>query len=86
MFHVQVYRAVLSITNKKEFLKQLENIVEGVKLSKRNVDGRLQAQKQKRDQFYTTLQGYTEQQRHYVFAVRQLGIECKKHENILGQS
>lgn len=75
----------MSAAGKEEFLKQLEGIVEGVRQSKKKVETRLSSEKQKRDQLSYTLQGFIEQQRKYVAAVRQLSIECKKHEGLLAQ-
>lgn len=77
--------ALMSHSSKEEFLKQLENILEGVKLSKRKVDARLASEKQRRDELSQTLQSFIEQQRKYVAAVRQLGIECRRHESLLTQ-
>lgn len=66
-------------------MKQLENILDAVHQSKKKVEARLMNEKQKRDQLSQTLQGFIEQQRKYVAAVRQLSIECRKHELLLSQ-
>lgn len=56
-----------------------------VRQSKKKVETRLLNEKQKRDQLSQTLQGFIEQQRKYVAAVRQLSIECRKYELLLAQ-
>ncbi|XP_015834101.2 coiled-coil domain-containing protein 93 [Tribolium castaneum] len=77
--------AVLSASGKDEFLKQFQNIVEGVKQSKEKVERKLLDEKRKRDQLSAALQVLIEQQRKYVAATRQLSIECKKHEALLAE-
>lgn len=66
-------------------MKQLESILDSVQQSKRKVEARLLNEKQKRDVLSQTLQGFIEQQRKYVAAVRQLSIECRRHEMLLAQ-
>lgn len=74
-----------SSSGREEFLKQLENIVEGVKQSKNKIEQKLSEEKQKRDQLSNVLQGHIDVQRRYVSAIRQLSIECKKYEALLTQ-
>lgn len=78
-------RAIQSAAGREEFLKQLESILDIVRQSKKKVEARLLNEKQKRDQLSQTLQGFIEQQRKYVAAIRQLSIECRKHELLLAQ-
>ncbi|XP_044254005.1 coiled-coil domain-containing protein 93 [Tribolium madens] len=77
--------AMLSASGKEEFLKQFQNIVEGVKHSKEKVERKLVDEKRKRDQLSAALQVLIEQQRKYVAAIRQLSIECKKHEALVAE-
>ncbi|KAF5276525.1 hypothetical protein FQA39_LY06594 [Lamprigera yunnana] len=77
--------AISSNSGKEEFLKQLESIVKSVIQSKVKIESRLHEEKLKRDDLCNTLHGLVEQQRKYVAAVRQLSIECKKHETLLSQ-
>ncbi|KAK4877554.1 hypothetical protein RN001_010060 [Aquatica leii] len=77
--------AISSNSGKDEFLKQLELIVNGVKQSKAKIETKLNEEKFKRDELCNTLHCLVEQQRRYVTAVRQLSIECKKHESLLSQ-
>lgn len=76
---------MLSASGREEFLKQFQNIVEGVKQSKEKVERKLLDEKKKRDQLSATLQILIEQQRKYVAAIRQLSIECKRHEALLSE-
>ncbi|XP_018569500.1 coiled-coil domain-containing protein 93 isoform X2 [Anoplophora glabripennis] len=78
--------AVRSSGGKEEFLKQFQNIVDSVRQSKFKVERKLIEERQKRDQLGYTLQGLVELQRKYVAAVRQLSVECRKHEAVLAQS
>jgi hypothetical protein len=77
--------AIISSYGKEEFLKQFQNIIEGVTQSKEKVQKQLLDEKRKRDQLSSSLQILIEQQRKYVTAVRQLSIECKKHEILLSR-
>lgn len=74
---------MMSSSSKEEFIKQLENIVEGVRQSKMKVERKLAEEKEQRDKLSHNLQSLVEQQRRYVAAVRQLSIECRRHEALL---
>ncbi|XP_063925320.1 coiled-coil domain-containing protein 93 [Zophobas morio] len=77
--------AVLSSGGKDEFLQQFQGVIEGVKQSKKKVEKQVMDERRKRDQLSSMLQVLVEQQRKYVAAVRELSIECKKHEILLAQ-
>ncbi|CAH1970706.1 unnamed protein product [Acanthoscelides obtectus] len=77
--------AMSSSSGKEEFLLQFQNIVDSVRQSKMKVEHRLNEEKKKRDELSSTLQGLVELQRKYVAAVRQLSLECQKHEVLLAQ-
>ncbi|XP_025829146.1 coiled-coil domain-containing protein 93 [Agrilus planipennis] len=77
--------ALVSNSAKEEFLRQLENIVAGVKQSRCKVESKLVEEKHKRDELTYSLQSLVDQQRRYVSVVRQLGVECRKHEILLSQ-
>lgn len=66
---------------KEEFLKQFESIIENVKSSRAKVDKRLNEERRRRDQLTYKMQALTDLQRKYAAAVKQLSIECRKHEN-----
>lgn len=57
--------------------------MEGVKKSKQKVENQVTDEKKKRDQLSSVLHVLTEHQRKYVAAVKQLSIECRKHEALI---
>ncbi|CAG9860217.1 unnamed protein product [Phyllotreta striolata] len=75
--------AMTSWKSKEEFLDQFQNIIENVRSSKSKIEQKLETEKQTRDQLSNTLHGLVEQQRKYVMAIKQLGVECKKQENLI---
>ncbi|XP_015185941.1 PREDICTED: coiled-coil domain-containing protein 93 isoform X2 [Polistes dominula] len=77
--------AMASTSGKKQFLKQFEAIVAGVKRNKSMVEKRCADEKNRRDDLSQQLVMLIEQQRKYVVAVRQLTIECRKNEALLAQ-
>ncbi|XP_043485643.1 coiled-coil domain-containing protein 93 isoform X1 [Polistes fuscatus] len=77
--------AMASTSGKKQFLKQFEAIVAGVKRNKSMVEKRCADEKNRRDDLSQQLVTLIEQQRKYVVAVRQLTIECRKNEALLAQ-
>lgn len=70
---------------KDEFLSQLESVLDTISQTRKKVEIRLGEEKSKRDEMSKHLQALIEQQRKYVVAVRQLSIECKRHESLLVQ-
>ncbi|KAI4487917.1 hypothetical protein M0802_011679 [Mischocyttarus mexicanus] len=77
--------AMASTSGKKQFLKQFEAIVAGVKRNKSMVEKRCADEKNRRDDLSQQLITLIEQQRKYVAAVIQLTIECRKNEALLAQ-
>lgn len=77
--------AMQSVSGKDEFLRQFEAIVESVKLTKAKVEQKCQEERRHRDVLSQKLLGLIDQQRRYVAAVRQLGIECRKNEILFTQ-
>lgn len=78
--------AMKSASGKEEFLLQFQDIVDKVRLSKLKEEQKVNQEKAKRDEFSNTLLALVELQRKYVTAVRQLSVECKKHEIMLTQN
>lgn len=72
--------ALISSKSKEEFLEQFQNIIENVRSSKSKAEQKLDKEKQTRDQLSDTLHSLVEQQRKYVAAIKQLGVECRKQE------
>lgn len=77
--------AMRTTLGKEEFITQLQNILDGVHQSKMKVEHKLIQEKQERDHLSLILQSLVEQQRKYVAAIRQLSVECQKHEALHGQ-
>ena len=59
-------RAILSASNREQFLKQLEQIVEGVQQSRTKIDKRQQEEKSKRDVLNIQLAQLIEKARQYA--------------------
>lgn len=75
--------AISSSNSKNEFLKQMEFVADWYKNSKQKIESKLEEEKSKRDHLRNTLQTLIEQHRKYVVALKQLSIECRKHEALL---
>ncbi|XP_056644127.1 coiled-coil domain-containing protein 93 [Diorhabda sublineata] len=75
--------AMMSAKGKAEFLDQFQNIVENVRQTKLKSEQKLNREKQTRDQLSAMLQGLVELQRKYVTAIKQLDLECRKHETLI---
>lgn len=75
--------AMMSTKGKAEFLDQFQNIVENIRQTKLKSEQKLNREKQTRDQLSATLQGLVEHQRKYVTAIKQLDLECRKHESLI---
>uniref|UniRef100_A0A6P7F8X4 Coiled-coil domain-containing protein 93 n=1 Tax=Diabrotica virgifera virgifera TaxID=50390 RepID=A0A6P7F8X4_DIAVI len=75
--------AMKSSKGKDEFLEQFQNIVENVCQSKLKAEQKLNREKQTRDQLSTALHVLVEHQRRYATAIKQLGLEYRKHEMLI---
>ena len=74
-----------SENSKEEFLKQLENIVGSLTHSRIRIEQRVTEEHCKRDQLSDTLHSLIDLQRRYFNVVKELSLECKKHETLLVQ-
>ncbi|XP_011312093.1 coiled-coil domain-containing protein 93 isoform X1 [Fopius arisanus] len=77
--------AMASVSGKEQFLKQFEAIISGVKRNREKVEKKCAEEKERRFNLNKDLVTLVEQQRKYVAAVRQLTIECRKNEALLGR-
>lgn len=68
---------------KGEFIIQFQNIFDSIHQSKIKVEQKLIEEKEKRDHLSILLQRCIEQQRKYAGSIRQLAVECSKHEILL---
>ncbi|XP_014225504.1 coiled-coil domain-containing protein 93 [Trichogramma pretiosum] len=78
-------QAMSSSSSREQFIKQFELIVEGVRRNKEKLEKRRTEEICRRDALSRQLVTLMEQQRKYVAAVRQLTIECRNNELLLGR-
>lgn len=83
--HDNFTQAMSSPANKEQFLKQFEQIVEGVKQNKEKVEKRKQEEKMKRDRFNDEHLDLIEKQRLYFKTVKDFKEECRKNEILLSK-
>ncbi|XP_071102764.1 coiled-coil domain-containing protein 93-like isoform X1 [Haliotis cracherodii] len=81
--HDNFSQAMASQTNKDQFLKQFEQIVEGVKGNRAKVEKKKQEEKMKRDRLNDDYLNLVEQQRLYFKTVKDFKEECRKNETLL---
>ncbi len=74
-----------SSANKDQFLKQLEQIVAGVKQNKTKVEKKKQEEKMRRDQLNDNYLDLVGKQRLYFKTVRDFKEECRKSEILLSK-
>jgi hypothetical protein len=73
-------QAMASASGREQFLKQFEQIVEGVKQNRMKVEKRKQEEKMKRDQLNDSYMEFTEKQRLYFKTVKDFQEECRRNE------
>lgn len=73
-------QAMASQSNRDQFLKQFEQIVEGVKQNRAKVERRKQEEKMKRDELNDKVLEHVEKQRLYFKTVKDFQEECRKNE------
>lgn len=78
-------QAMSSASNRDQFLKQFEQIVEGVKQNRAKVERRKQEEKMKRDELNDKLLEHIEKQRLYFKTVKDFQEECRKNEILLSK-
>ncbi|KAL4222275.1 Coiled-coil domain-containing protein 93 [Mactra antiquata] len=84
--HENFSQAMSSPANKEQFLKQFEQIVDGVKNNKSKVERKKQEEKMKRDQLNDTYLDLVEKQRLYFKTVKDFQEECRKNEVLLSKA
>ncbi|XP_066152519.1 coiled-coil domain-containing protein 93 isoform X2 [Euwallacea fornicatus] len=77
--------AMESFSGKEDFLKQLHNIVEGLKQNRHKIEKQVSEEKRKRDVMAANFQSLLELQRAYASAVKQLSLECRNYETLLAR-
>ncbi|CAH1238702.1 CCDC93 [Branchiostoma lanceolatum] len=83
--HDNFEQAMSSAANKEQFLKQLEQIVDGIKQNKNKVEKKKQEEKMRRDQFNDTFLDLVDKQRVYFKTVKDFQEECRKNEILLAK-
>ncbi|XP_070210821.1 coiled-coil domain-containing protein 93-like isoform X2 [Littorina saxatilis] len=81
--HDNFKQAMSTPANKEQFLKQFEQIVEGIKQNRAKVERKRQEEKMKRDQLSDQYLDLVEKQRHYFKTVKDFKEECRKNEILL---
>ncbi|XP_023931883.1 coiled-coil domain-containing protein 93-like [Lingula anatina] len=83
--HDNFSQAMSSPANKEQFLKQFEQIVEGVKQNRAKMDKKKQEEKMRRDQLNDQYLDLIEKQRQYFKTVKDFKEECRKNEILLAK-
>ncbi|XP_064647994.1 coiled-coil domain-containing protein 93-like isoform X2 [Lineus longissimus] len=83
--HDNFTQAMSSAANKEQFLKQFEQIVEGIKQNRIKVEKKKQDEKMRRDALNDQHLDLVEKQRLYFKTVKEFKEECRKNEMILNQ-
>lgn len=76
---------MLNLHAKEQFVKQFEEIVEGVRQTKVKVKTKCEDEKAKRDALNSQLISLVEQQRRYAAAMRQFTKDCERNEQLMAQ-
>ncbi|CAH1789545.1 unnamed protein product [Owenia fusiformis] len=83
--HDNFAQAMSSQANKEQFLKQMENIVDGVKQNRLKVEKKRQLEKSRRDELNDEYLDLVEKQRLYFKTVKDFKEECRKNEILLSK-
>ncbi|KAK7484910.1 hypothetical protein BaRGS_00023830 [Batillaria attramentaria] len=83
--HDNFKQAMSSPANKEQFLKQFEQIVEGIKQNREKVEKKRQEEKMRRDQLSDQYLDLIEKQRLYFKTVKDFKEECRKNEILLSK-
>uniref|UniRef100_A0A9J8D6J3 Coiled-coil domain-containing protein 93 n=1 Tax=Cyprinus carpio carpio TaxID=630221 RepID=A0A9J8D6J3_CYPCA len=80
-----VSRAMASSGSKEQFLRQMEQIVEGIKQSRIKMEKKRQENKMRRDQLNDEYLELLDKQRLYFKTVKDFKEECRKNEMLLSK-
>ncbi|GAB1608706.1 coiled-coil domain-containing protein 93-like isoform X1 [Argonauta hians] len=83
--HENFAQAMTSSATKEQFLRQMEQIVEGVKQNRLKVEKKKQEEKMKRDQLNDQYLELIDSQRLYFKTVKDFQEECRKNEILLSK-
>ncbi|XP_044071643.1 coiled-coil domain-containing protein 93 [Siniperca chuatsi] len=83
--HDNFQQAMSSSTAKEQFLRQMEQIVEGIKQSRIKMEKKKQENKMRRDQLNDEYLELLDKQRLYFKTVKDFKEECRKNEMLLSK-
>ncbi|XP_051891079.1 coiled-coil domain-containing protein 93 [Pristis pectinata] len=81
--HDNFQQAMASPTTREQFLRQMEQIVEGIKQNRMKLEKKKQENKMRRDQLNDEYLELLEKQRLYFKTVKEFKEECRKNEMLL---
>nr|XP_034985954.1 coiled-coil domain-containing protein 93-like [Zootoca vivipara] len=79
------FRAMASSGARDQFLRQMEQIVEGIKQNRMKMEKKKQENKMRRDQLNDEYLELLEKQRLYFKTVKEFKEECRKNEMLLSK-
>lgn len=83
--HENFSAAMASPSTKEQFLRQMEQIVEGVKQNRLKMEKKKQEEKMKRDQYNDEYLSLIENQRLYFKTIKDFQDECRKNEILMSK-
>ncbi|NWX81570.1 CCD93 protein, partial [Nothoprocta ornata] len=83
--HDNFQQAMTSSGSREQFLRQMEQIVEGIKQNRMKMEKKKQENKMRRDQLNDEYLDLLEQQRLYFKTVKEFKEECRKNEVLLSK-
>ncbi|KAI7808376.1 coiled-coil domain-containing protein 93 [Triplophysa rosa] len=83
--HDHFHQAMASSGGKEQFLRQMEQIVEGIKQSRMKMEKKRQENKMRRDQLNDDYLELLDKQRLYFKTVKDFKEECRKNEMLLSK-
>ncbi|NWQ69302.1 CCD93 protein, partial [Neopipo cinnamomea] len=83
--HDNFHQAMSSSGSREQFLRQMEQIVEGIKQNRMKMEKKKQENKMRRDQLNDEYLELLEKQRLYFKTVKEFKEECRKNEMLLSK-
>ncbi|KAM6200209.1 coiled-coil domain-containing protein 93 [Sarcoramphus papa] len=83
--HDNFHQAMASSGSREQFLRQMEQIVEGIKQNRMKMEKKKQENKMRRDQLNDGYLELLEKQRLYFKTVKEFKEECRKNEMLLSK-
>uniref|UniRef100_A0A8D0HII1 Coiled-coil domain-containing protein 93 n=1 Tax=Sphenodon punctatus TaxID=8508 RepID=A0A8D0HII1_SPHPU len=83
--HDNFQQAIASSGSREQFLRQMEQIVEGIKQNRMKMEKKKQENKMRRDQLNDEYLELLEKQRLYFKTVKEFKEECRKNEMLLSK-